>query len=46
MSESTVYSSEDPNGFYVQLNKGQVPAWLVPVPLPDKSPFKLWRRVN
>jgi hypothetical protein len=46
MSESTVYSSEAPKGFYVQLAKGQVPAWLQPVTLPDKSPFKLWRRVG
>lgn len=46
MSESTVYASEAPKGFYVQLNGGQVPAWLQPVPLPADSPFKLWRRVN
>ena len=46
MSESTVYASEAPKGFYVQLIKGQVPAWLQPVTLPANSPFKLWRRVD
>ena len=46
MSESTVYAAEAPKGFFVQLNKGQVPAWLAPVALPAKSPFKLWRRTD
>ncbi len=43
LSESTLYSSQNPKGFYRQLVAGQVPAWLEPVPLPEKSPFKLWR---
>ncbi len=46
LSESTVYGSEAPKGFYVQLVKGQVPAWLAAVDLPKNSPFRLWRRVN
>jgi len=46
MSETTIYRSENPNGFYVQLTKDQVPNWLAPVPLPKDSPFKLWRRLN
>jgi hypothetical protein len=46
MSESTVYASENPKGFYVQLTKGKVPGWLKPMPLPANSPFKLWRRVD
>ncbi|HWI85815.1 MAG TPA: AcrB/AcrD/AcrF family protein [Sphingomonas sp.] len=46
LSESTVYASEAPKGFYVQLAKGQAPEWLAPVKLPDGSPFKLWRRLN
>ena len=46
LSESTVYSSEAPRGFYVQLVKGRVPAWLAPMPLPANSPFKLWRLVG
>jgi hypothetical protein len=42
-SVSTIYTAETPKGFYSQLTKGQVPDWLEPVPLPAKSPFKLWR---
>jgi hypothetical protein len=42
-SESTNYQVEAPNGFYAQLNKGKVPDWLMPVPLPADSPFKMWR---
>jgi hypothetical protein len=45
-SESTVYASEAPKGFYVQLMHKQVPNWLTPVKLPDGSPFQLWRRLN
>jgi hypothetical protein len=43
MSESTLYSTDAPKGFYVQLAKGQVPAWLQAVPLPKDSPYKMWR---
>jgi hypothetical protein len=43
MSESTLYASRSPKGFYVQLSKGQVPDWLEPTALPKDSPFKLWR---
>ncbi len=43
MSESTIYASENPKGFYMQLIGGKVPNWLVPVSLPERSPFKLWR---
>jgi hypothetical protein len=46
LSESTLYASQDPRGFYRQLIKGQVPQWLKPVALPKNSPFKLWRRVD
>ena len=46
LSETTVYASENPKGFYVQLAKGIVPAWLAPMPLPADSPFKLWRRID
>jgi hypothetical protein len=46
LSESTVYASEAPKGFYVQLAHGRVPDWLAPVKLPDGSPFRLWRRLN
>jgi hypothetical protein len=43
MSESTIYASEAPEGFYVQLTKGKVPDWLEPVSLPKDSPFRMWR---
>jgi hypothetical protein len=46
LSESTLYATQDPKGFYRQLRRGQVPAWLEPVPLPKWSPFQLWRRVD
>lgn len=46
MSESTIYRAENPRGFYAQLAKGRVPAWLAPVALPRNSPFKLWRVVG
>ena len=43
MSTATIFRAEAPNGFYVQLAKGRVPAWLTPVPLPTNSPFRMWR---
>jgi hypothetical protein len=46
LSESTVYASEAPKGFYVQLANGRVPSWLAPVTLPKNSPYKLWRRID
>ena len=46
MSQSTVFAAEAPKGFYAQLAKGQVPAWLEPVDLGPKSPLKLWRVKN
>jgi len=45
LSESTIYASQAPKGFYKQLVAGKVPAWLQPVPLPKDSPFLLWRKV-
>ena len=46
MSESTIYASQAKDGFYAQLQRGQVPTWLERVPLPAGSPFKLWRLVE
>mgnify|MGYP003576008080 CR=1 FL=1 len=46
MSTATIFMSEAPNGFYGQLVRGQVPAWLQPVELPRNSPFKMWRVVG
>jgi hypothetical protein len=43
MSESTIYRSRSPNGFYSQLSKGTRFAWLEPMVLPKDSPFMLWR---
>lgn len=43
MAETTIYSSRKPNGFYGQLIKGKVPDWLVPVRLPAKAPYRLWK---
>jgi len=42
-STTTIFLSEAPEGFYAQLSRGQVPDWLTPVPLPDNSPFRMWR---
>jgi hypothetical protein len=43
MSESTLYRSDAPKGFYSQLADNKVPDWLEPVALPQNSPFKMWR---
>jgi hypothetical protein len=43
MAEGTIYAAEAPRGFFSQLMRGQVPAWLAPVALPRDSPFLLWR---
>lgn len=42
-STTTIFDSEAPKGFYVQLQHGQVPNWLVPVQLPKNSPYKMWK---
>jgi hypothetical protein len=42
-STTTIFMSEAPGGFYGQLQRGQVPGWLTPVPLPKDSPYKMWR---
>ena len=43
LSESTIYQAEAPQGFYVQLMRGQVPNWLQPIQLPADSPYRMWR---
>jgi hypothetical protein len=45
-STTTIFMSEAPRGFYGQLERGQVPNWLAPIPLPPKSPFKMWKVVG
>jgi hypothetical protein len=42
MAESTIYRTRNRGGFYDRLARGQVPAWLTPVTLPARSPYKLW----
>lgn len=46
MSESTIYRSEAPQGFYAQLARGKVPNWLQPVQLPAGSPYRMWRVIS
>ncbi|HMG47143.1 MAG TPA: AcrB/AcrD/AcrF family protein [Allosphingosinicella sp.] len=46
LSESTIYRSEAPDGFYAQLMRGKVPAWLAPVQLPANSPYRMWRVIK
>ena len=43
LAESTLYRSRNPNGLYAVLARGEPPPWLTPVPLPARSPFKLFR---
>jgi hypothetical protein len=45
-STTTIFTSETPDGFYGQLERGQVPKWLTPVQLPKDSPYKMWRVVG
>ena len=45
-STTTIFMSEVPNGFYGQLERGQVPKWLQQVQLPNDSPYKMWRVVG
>jgi hypothetical protein len=42
-STTTIFQSETPNGFYAQLDRGQVPGWLSPIQLPKDSPFRIWK---
>ena len=46
MSQSTLFKSDAPNGFYSQLDKGKVPAWLKPIDLGKDSPMKMWKVVG
>ena len=43
MAETTLY---DKGGFYRQLMKDEVPAWLERVELPANSPYRLWRLIG
>ena len=46
MSQSTVFKSEAPKGFYVQIDQGKIPAWLQPINLGKDSPLKMWKVVG
>lgn len=43
MAETTVYRARNPAGFYAELHRGHIPAWLEPVKLRDGMPYRLWR---
>ena len=45
-STATIFMAEAPKGFFVQLSKGKVPAWLQPVDLGKNSPWTMWRVVG
>lgn len=45
-SEATNYQVQAPKGFYAQLAKGKAPAWLSPIPLPAKSPYRMWKVIR
>jgi hypothetical protein len=45
-STTTIFRSETPKGFYVQLANGKVPNWLSPINLGKDSPFRMWRVVG
>ncbi|MFN3389487.1 MAG: AcrB/AcrD/AcrF family protein, partial [Allosphingosinicella sp.] len=46
LSETTIYAAKAKEGFYMQLVNGRAPAWLEPVTLPEKSPYRMWRVVT
>jgi hypothetical protein len=43
--EGTIYASRSPRGFYADLTRGKLPAWLEPVPLKTDMalPYQLYR---
>jgi hypothetical protein len=45
-STTTIFSAEAPKGFYVQLERGQIPPWLIPIELPKDSPYRMWKVVG
>ncbi|MEO6433931.1 MAG: AcrB/AcrD/AcrF family protein [Sphingomicrobium sp.] len=42
-STTTIFRSEAPGGFYDQLAKDKVPAWLTPIDLGADAPFRMWK---
>lgn len=43
MATATIFMAEAPKGFYAQLARGKVPAWLTPIEAPNGSPFRIWK---
>jgi hypothetical protein len=43
LSEGTIYQAEAPGGFYARIASGWTPAWLIPIALPEGSPWRMWR---
>eukprot|EP01037_Dinobryon_pediforme_P024564 gene24563-26395_t len=43
MAESTIYRVRAPGGFYDQLAHHKTFDWLEELPMPAKSPLRLWR---
>ena len=43
MAESTIYRVRNKGGFYDQLANQKTFPWLEPLPLPKKSPLRLYR---
>jgi hypothetical protein len=43
MSGEWLYGANDPDSVFARLLNDQAPAGLRPVPLPENSPFRLWR---
>ncbi|WP_419826017.1 AcrB/AcrD/AcrF family protein [Sphingomonas sp.] len=43
LSEATIYQAEAPGGFYAKIAGGWTPTWLIPVALPEGSPWRMWR---
>ena len=46
MAEGTIYAAYAKKGFYMQLERGQIPLWLTPIALPKNSPYRMWRVVR
>ncbi len=42
MSEATVHRARHKDGFYARLARGERFDWLIPVPMPNGSPLRVW----
>lgn len=46
LSELAQYRKRAPDGLAARLDAGNVPTWLVPVPLPEGTAVRMWRRLD